>query len=125
MAGEAGVREIRAVVSANAAMKGRVTRRTPQRSTILPTKGVASAPSVCETVTAEATVPRFQPNSATIGFRKTPNVNRVMGPLPTIKPIVEPNTTHHGFLKVRPGLMLPSPASFPKRDKGLSLKRLG
>ena len=64
---------------AKATMKGSVTRRTPQRSTILPTNGVASAPIACETVIAEATVPRFQPNSATIGFRKTPKVNRVIG----------------------------------------------
>ena len=82
-------------------MNGRATRRTPQRSIILPTNGVAIAPSACEMVMAKATVPRRHPKSATMGFKKTPKVKRVTGPLPTIRAKVEPKTTHQGFLKSR------------------------
>src|SRR5277367_1448807 len=105
MAGDAGVSAIAAVAIANAKINGSVTRRTPHRSTNLPTKGVQIAPTNCDIVIAIATVARCQPNSATSGFKNTPKVKSVIGPFPTIRPKVDPNTTHQEFLKARTQLL--------------------
>ncbi len=82
-----------AVASAKMTMAGNAMRRTPTWSTAVPTNGIISAPVMWDVTTAEASTLRDQPNSALIGCSSTPNVKRMIGPLPTTSASVEPNTT--------------------------------
>ena len=43
---------------------------------------------------------RSHPNSLVTGPRNNPKVKNTIGPLPTINPTVDPNTTHHGFVSL-------------------------
>ena len=82
--------------SANRQIAGSATLRTPNRSISTPVNGIASAPVMCETTTAAASVARGQPNSWVIGPTRTPNGNRIIGPLHTVSASTEPKTTSQG-----------------------------
>src|SRR5882762_2250393 len=80
-------------------MPGKATRRMLQRSIIQPSSGTISAEHTPPIPNASETVPRWAPISAIIGFRKTPKVNDITGPLQTNKPVTAPTTTHQGLVK--------------------------
>src|SRR5215469_408214 len=88
---------------------GTMQRRTPQRSIIHPISGQLSAPIVECAVSAIENVPRPIPNSAVIGFRKTPKEKTLIGPAPTISANTVAATTHQRFAKTPP---MPSPPRF-------------
>jgi hypothetical protein len=63
---------------------------------------------------AEEVVERLQPNSFVIGSRNMPNVNCMIGPLPTIRPNTEPTTIHQRLTTfiLSPPLASPSKVHF-------------
>ena len=80
-------------------MPGKATRRMLQRSISQPSSGTISAEHTPPIPNASETVPRWAPISAMIGFRKTPKVNDITGPLQTNSPVTAPATTHQGLVK--------------------------
>ena len=86
----------RLMASAHTANKP--SRRGPMRSASRPASGNEHAVVIKPMVSANEPMPRATLNSSTTGLRKTPNVNCMIGPLPTVSAIAEPRTTSQGFL---------------------------
>src|SRR5580704_15744858 len=78
-----------------------MTRLMPHRSIMMPTIGTQTAENKPDRPAAPVIVARSHPNSPLTGFRKTPELNNDTGPLPTMSPIVEPTTIHHGLSNKR------------------------
>jgi hypothetical protein len=89
-----GTSATEAVAAEKRMIAGSATGRIPYRSTSRPTTGVAMPVMHSPTTIAEETVPRAQPNSCATGGSSTPNVNCMIGPLPTSKPITDAKTIH-------------------------------
>jgi hypothetical protein len=70
----AGSRPSEAYAAQRTVTQGRITRRAPYRSTKIPIAGEQNATASAATPNALETDSRDHPNSAAIGFRKTPNV---------------------------------------------------
>src|SRR5260370_42656148 len=85
-----------------------MTRLMPHRSIMMPTIGTQTAENKVDSPAAPVMVARSHPNSPLTGFRKTPELNKDTGPLPTMSPIVEPTTIHHGLSNKR-ALVITSP----------------
>src|ERR1051325_7530471 len=67
----------------------------PDRHSVLPRCGRAFAPGIYAIL-----VPRSQPISAISGFRNTPKVKAMTGPLQTMRPVTAPPTTHQGLVNL-------------------------
>src|SRR5438552_7840697 len=104
-------------------MPGKATRRMLQRSIIQPSSGTISAEHTPPIPNASETVPRWAPISAMIGFRKTPKVNDITGPLQTNKPVTAPTTTHQGLVKRIPTAIPPQPIAGDLRPLSAILTR--
>src|SRR6187455_3345427 len=98
--GEGGVSDSDPSDSAKSTIDVSETRRIPYRSMARPRKGYAAAAHPWPTSNDEENVARSHPNSFVTGPRNNPNVKNTIGPLPTINPTVDPNTTHHGFFSL-------------------------
>ncbi len=79
-------------------MAASVTRLIPSLSISLPATGVAIAAEIDPSMTAADIMPRFQPNSAMMGFISTDVENCRTVTLPTVSPRTEPNTIHQRLL---------------------------
>src|SRR4051794_37245069 len=79
---------------------GSATRRMLQRSIIQPNIGTISALITPPKDSAKEAVPRSQPISAINGFRNTPKVKAMTGPLQTTRPVTAPATTHQGLVNL-------------------------
>src|ERR1700732_3090672 len=96
---EAGLSPNRPIAAAYSTMPGSATLRILQRSIMRPMTGTVSAEHIPPIDSANEAVPRCQPISAMIGFRKTPKVKPSTGPLQTNRPVTAPTTTHQGLVK--------------------------
>src|SRR5580704_7266513 len=96
---EAGLSPNRPIAAAYSTIPGSATFRMLQRSIMRPMTGTVSAEHIPPIDSASEAVPRCQPISAMIGFRKTPKVKPSTGPLQTNRPVTAPTTTHQGLVK--------------------------
>src|SRR5437764_9398039 len=83
-------------------MPGSATRRMLQRSIIQPNTGTIRALKMPPKDRAKEAVPRCQPISSISGFRNTPKVKAMTGPLQTTSPVTAPATTHQGLVNLIP-----------------------